>query len=58
MPAGDTWTEKHRHECEVRYVAAMRSRSRIKAYVDGVAKVRGEEAANRLWNDFVRLVKK
>ena len=47
-------SEQHRHECEVRWIAALPSNDRRKAYLEGVAKKRGDDSAKRLradvWN--------
>lgn len=45
-----TYTEQHRHECEVRFFAAMGG-SKRKDYILGVEQKRGVAAATRLWND-------
>lgn len=45
-----TYTEAHRHACEVRYVAAMTHERRL-AYLTGersVASIRGREACQRI----------
>ncbi len=39
---------KHRHECEVRYVAGLASNDARASYLFGVRAKRGEEAAARL----------
>lgn len=44
----ETWTMKHRHECEVRYVAGLASNDARASYLFGVRAKRGEEAAARL----------
>lgn len=50
-----TWSEQHRHACEVRFFAAM-GRDRRESYVLGVEKHRGRAAAERLWNDTKALI--
>lgn len=45
---GPTYTEAFRHECEVRHVARMASKSARKAYLSGVAVQRGWEAVERI----------
>jgi hypothetical protein len=45
---GPTYTEAHRHACEVRYVLAMPDKNRRRAYLEGVEKARGKSAADRL----------
>lgn len=50
-------TEQRRHECEVRYVAAMPYAQRVE-YLTGtksVASIRGPEAARRIIDDLKRL---
>lgn len=63
MAAGDfaaavyAATDQHRHECEVRYVAAMPYARRVD-YLTGtvsVASLRGREAAQRIIDDLKRL---
>lgn len=49
--ARPTWTEAHRHACEVRYVRAMRWDAEREDYLTGVAKQRGAAAAQRLRRD-------
>ncbi len=57
-----TYTEQHRHECEVRYVAAM-DYERRKAYCEGLIpkrgrdKAEGRELAERLWVDALKLIR-
>lgn len=48
---GFTWSEEHRHACEVRHVLAMREPALRREYLEGVAKRRGAEAAERLRAD-------
>ena len=43
----DTSTEEYRHECEVRFVAAMDLSGR-RRYIAGVMEKRGVKAANKL----------
>jgi hypothetical protein len=47
-PRGHTYTEAHRHACEVRYVLSMQSKDRRRDYLAGVEKARGKPAADRL----------
>lgn len=47
-PRGFTYTEQHRHECEVRFVLAMPSRARRAEYLDGVTHRRGQAAGDAL----------
>ena len=54
-------TEAHRHECEVRHVAALPSREHRKAYLygpDGVEGKRGKGAVQRIIADLNRLAAK
>lgn len=44
----DTHSEQYRHECEARLVANMPTDADRKRYLEGVAKRRGERAAERL----------
>lgn len=48
---GPTWTEAHRHACEVRHVLALPSRGHRAAYLEAVAAKRGQPAADRLRAD-------
>lgn len=50
-PGGATWSEEHRHACEVRYVLAMPSREERAAYLDALPRFRGKAAAERLRAD-------
>jgi hypothetical protein len=50
---GPTYTEAHRHACEVRYVLAMPDKNRRRAYLAGVEKARGKPAADRLRTDIL-----
>ena len=49
-----TYTEKHRHECEVRMLAAMKSHGHRDDYINGspvdrgVRQIRGDAAADAL----------
>jgi hypothetical protein len=45
-----TWTEVHRHACEVRYVQCLDPHAR-EAYLQGVERKRGQAAAQRLRAD-------
>ena len=38
---GYTWTEQYRHECEVRYVAAMPTRQQRADYLDAIEQRKG-----------------
>lgn len=53
-PRGWTYSDEYRYQCEVRYVLAMPSAERRRAYLDGVQAARGKAAADRLRAD-VRL---
>lgn len=46
-----TYTEAHRHACEVRFVISLPSNERRKAYLEAVADFRGHEAYQRLRRD-------
>ena len=48
-----TWTEAHRHACEVRYLQGLAPYAR-KAYLEAVANKRGAAAAQRLRVDALR----
>ncbi len=59
---GFTYTEQHRHLCEVRYVLNLPTRMARLAYIDGaigpdgarikgIRQVRGDQAADRLRDD-------
>ena len=50
-PPAKTYTEEHRHACEVRYVANMDTNVQRAAYMRGVTKARGAAAADRLRRD-------
>lgn len=45
-----TWSEEHRHACEVRYVYSLGA-DRAKEYCEGVKDRRGRAAAERLWRE-------
>lgn len=45
---GITWTEEHRHACEVRYVAAMPTRQQRADYLEAIDKRRGQAAGDAL----------
>jgi len=45
-----TWTEAHRHACEVRYVQGLAADAR-EAYLQRVAEKRGAAAGERLRRD-------
>jgi len=49
-PVPFTWTEAHRHACEVRHVQSLAPGER-ETYLQHVAEKRGEEAAGRLRRD-------
>ena len=53
-PRGPTYSERHRHACEVRYVLAMPNKERRRAYLDAVEKLRGKAAAQRLRDDVLK----
>ncbi len=44
-------TEAYRHECEVRFVYSMKANYLRRDYLEGVAKHRGDAAAQRLRKD-------
>lgn len=46
----DTYSEEHRHHCEVRWCLAN-GREWFDNYIKGVAEKRGREAAKRLYDD-------
>lgn len=59
---GPTWSEEHRHACEVDFIARLPSRERRRRYFDGwtteqgrvmppLARSRGEEAVEKLRKD-------
>lgn len=48
---GFTWTEQHRHECEVRHVARLPTKGQRAAYFEGLEKWRGPDAVARLRAD-------
>jgi hypothetical protein len=54
-PRGPTYGERHRHACEVRYVAAMDSERR-EAFLKQVRERRGDAASKALLADVVRLL--
>ena len=43
-----TYTEKFRHECEVRYVASLAHKSARKVYLSKVAIARGRDVVQRI----------
>ncbi len=45
-----TWSEEHRHACEVQYVYSLGA-DRAKDFCAGVEKQRGRAAAERLWRE-------
>lgn len=55
----DTSSADFRHDCEVRYVAAMRSDAERRTYLTGVFEKRGKAAWQRLrfdvWNAMERV---
>ena len=48
---GFTWTEQHRHECEVRHVLALPGHEARREYLDAVERRRGRPAADALRAD-------
>lgn len=48
---GFTWTEQHRHECEVRHVGTLPGHEARREYLDGVERKRGKAAADALRAD-------
>lgn len=51
-------SEAHRHACEVRYVAGMRSDEDRRRYLDGVHQRRGKDAWQRLRQDVWALMRR
>src|SRR5574337_291021 len=47
-------SERHRHECEVRYLLRMPNREARARYLDGLARWRAPEAIKRLRDDVTR----
>jgi hypothetical protein len=45
-----TWTEAHRHACEVRHVQGLAADAR-EAYLQGIERKRGDVSARRLRQD-------
>lgn len=43
-----TYTEIHRHDCEVRYVAGMKTKDDRRRYLAGVRDKRGNDARERI----------
>lgn len=54
---GTTYTEIHRHECEVRYVAEMGSKDARRRYLAGVQERRGIDARARIIESLREMVK-
>jgi hypothetical protein len=52
----ETWCESHRHKTEVEYVSKQTG-SWIKEFLDGIEKVRGSAARDRLRSDVYKLWK-
>lgn len=52
-----TWSEQHRHECEVRLLVA-KGREWSVEFCRGVAEKRGRAAAEKLWIDARREAKR
>ena len=48
---GYTWSQEWRHICEVRFIIDMPTRDRRTAYLEGIARRRGQAAANALRRD-------
>lgn len=48
---GFTYTEQHRHECEVRHVMALPTRQARADYIASITKRRGEAAGERMRAD-------
>lgn len=48
---GPTWSDAHRHACEVRYVLALPGRLARRVHLDGIERRRGAVAADRLRAD-------
>jgi len=48
-----TWSEQHRHACEVRYCVARGCEWTVE-FCRGVADKRGRDAAKQLWRDAKR----
>ena len=48
---GYTWSEEWRHICEVRFIIDMPGRDQRLAYLAGIAKRRGQPAADKLQAD-------
>lgn len=54
---GITYTEAHRHACEVRFVADMKSKEARRLYLAGVQLKRGAEARSRIIDSLKEMVK-
>lgn len=52
-----TYTEAHRHACEVRYVAALPSDEARAAYLAGVRESRGTDAYQMLRRDVWKVLR-
>jgi len=50
-------TEQYRHACEVRAIAKMANDATRRFYLEGVAKHRGKDAAQKLREDVWRLMR-
>lgn len=48
LPPGPTYSEAHRAACEARWVAALPTHGDRRAYLERVARRRGQAAADRL----------
>lgn len=51
---GPTYSEEHRHACEVRYVVSLPDKHKRRAHLDAVEKLRGKAAAQRLRDDVLK----
>lgn len=54
---GFTYSEQHRHECEVRYVAGLAGKGdgSVGEFLRGIEKRRGSQAAQKLYADVKKL---
>lgn len=50
-----TYSESYRHECEVRWIAALPTTARRRAYLDAIEQRRGKPAADKLRADLLQL---
>lgn len=55
---GPTYTEAFRHQCECRAVARMATNAERKAYLIGIEKRRGAEAAQTMRMDVWKLIRR